>query len=520
MRKIVFGFVKEHPFMVLLVFLASLGLSAVYFLLAMVLDYAVSSFAESWDYLAFLILLGFILLFFFFYWANRASEAYLTGKTTDYVRRRYLDHLFCPNRLLNGDVGGELNDVLGNASEAASAYLLTPISLTSETIGLLAAAIYGGLIHYGLTIVGLSIGALQLLSTFIFQARLGQTGEKLNQASASLREESERLLLSKGELQANRAVGFAKERFLSKAENAQRSSLSYHRWGVAQSVVSTFLSTVGELLCIGLLGYLIIRGQADLGSLAAAILILPLISDPVTAIASDLGVIFSAAQISIMKADLSLDKGPESPIAEFQGVEVCIDRVEGGAPRLSAKLAVKPKEKILVLGDSGSGKTTLLRYLSGETETKAGEVNYLNGIPASLSYCPQFPYCFIGSVPENIAFDDIESKRVAGISDSLGLSNEISDPRSASGGEKKLIGLARAFYPESGLLLLDEPASSLGKQEEKRVYEAILSYPWAVICSAHKPSLDVAGRFDRVYLIDQGKLFEATREQYARYCVD
>ena len=66
MRKIVFGFVKEHPFMVLLVFLASLGLSAVYFLLAMVLDYAVSSFAESWDYLAFLILLGFILLFFFF----------------------------------------------------------------------------------------------------------------------------------------------------------------------------------------------------------------------------------------------------------------------------------------------------------------------------------------------------------------------------------------------------------------------------------------------------------------------
>ena len=123
-------------------------------------------------------------------------------------------------------------------------------------------------------------------------------------------------------------------------------------------------------------------------------------------------------------------------------------------------------------------------------------------------------------MPENIAFDDIESKRVAGISDSLGLSNEISDPRSASGGEKKLIGLARAFYPESGLLLLDEPASSLGKQEEERVYEAILSYPWAVICAAHKPSLDVAGRFDRVYLIDQGKLFEATREQYARYCVD
>lgn len=60
----------------------------------------------------------------------------------------------------------------------------------------------------------------------------------------------------------------------------------------------------------------------------------------------------------------------------------------------------------------------------------------------------------------------------------------------------------------------------LGKQEEKRVYEAILSYPWAVICSAHKPSLDVAGRFDRVYLIDRGKLFEAKAEQYARYCVD
>ncbi len=520
MKRIVLGFLKSHPWMVLLTLLVSLGSSGAFFLLAVVLDYAVSTFVNGWDWAVFLLLLGYILFFFLVFWASRAMEPFIQAKAGDYVRRKYLDYLLQPNRLINGNIGHQLNDVLDNSGKAVTAYLLKPINLLSEILGLLAAAIYGGLIHYGLTLIGLGIGGLQLLSTFLFQSQLGKMGEKYNQADADLRDESERLLSSKAELQANRATDFAQKRFLSQANQAKDVALSYHRCAVSRRVVSTLLSTLGELLCLALVGYLVLRGQADLGSLAAAIFILPLISDPVTNIASDLATIFASEKILAMKADLAVEDDADRPIREFQGVKVKLNRQEEKGLRLTADFVLKPQEKALVLGDSGAGKTTLLRFLSGEVETKEGEVNFRNGLPASLSYCPQFPYCFKGSVEENIAFDDDNSEKLTAVSKQLGVKEDIGDPRQASGGEKKLIGLARSFYPQSGLLLLDEPASSLGKTEEARIYEAVLAYPGAVICTAHKPPKEVATRFDRVYVVSEGKMVLADVGRYTRYCAD
>ncbi len=520
MKKLVFRFAKTHPLIVILAIVASLGSTFVIFAMAPILQYLVSTFTSGWNYVAFFVLIGYLFLFFGLFGANRYMQPCLNAKAGDYVRREYLAYLFQSDRLVEGEIGEELNDTLDNSDKAVSAYLLLPISLVSETLGLLMAAVYAAFIHYGLTIIGLGLGGLQLLSTFFFQRRLGQAGEEYSQATAEFRSQTEALLVSKDELQANRAGVFAKDQFVFKAKRAKDKSLFYYRCSVFQTVVSALLSMLGELLCLGLLGFLIIKGGADLGAMAAAIIILPSISDPVTTIAGDLAKMFGIVRIPVMKADLIVYDDIARPIKEFQGVKAKIDRNEASGLRLTAGFWLKPQEKILVLGDSGAGKTTLLRFLSGEVETEEGEVNFLNGAPASLSYCPQFPYCFKGSIKENIAFDDGDSKKISAICDEFGVKEDIPDPRQASGGEKKLIGLARAFYPESGLLLLDEPASSLGKQEEERVYEAILSYPWAVICAAHKPSLDVAGRFDRVYLIDQGKLFEATREQYARYCVD
>ena len=520
MKKLVFRFVKANPLIVSLTILASLGSTFVVFAMAPILQYLVSAFTTGWEYVAFLVLIGYLLLFFALFGANRYMQPYLNAKAGDYVRREYLAYIFRSGRLVNGEIGEELNDILNNSDKAVSAYLLLPIGLVSEILGLLAAAVYGGLIHYGLTIIGLGLGGLQLLSTFFFQRRLGQAGEKYNQAAAEFRSQTETLLASKDELQANRAGEFAKDQFVSKARRAKDKNLSYYRCSVFQTVVSTLLSMLGELLCLGLLGFMIIKGEADLGAMAAAIIILPSISDPVTTTAGDLAKMFGIVRIPVMKADLIVHDDADRPIKEFQGVEVKIDHQEENGLRLTADFSLKPQEKALVLGDSGAGKTTLLRFLSGEVETKEGEVNFLNGIPASLSYCPQFPYCFKGSVEENIAFDDGNSEILIAVSKQLGVKEDIVDPRQASGGEKKLIGLARSFYPQSGLLLLDEPASSLGKAEEARIYEAILAYPGALICTAHKPRKEVAARFDRIYVVSEGKMVLADVGRYAHYCAD
>ena len=136
-----------------------------------------------------------------------------------------------------------------------------------------------------------------------------------------------------------------------------------------------------------------------------------------------------------------------------------------------------------LIGPSGSGKSSLLRSIAGFEMPQSGAIYLRNQLAYSseINVPPEqrrvgmlfqdlalFPHL---TVKENIAFgmvgrnkNDV-SKTVVELLDLVGLSDFSGRySHQLSGGQQQRVALARALAPEPGLLLLDEPFSSLDNE--------------------------------------------------------
>jgi ATP-binding cassette subfamily C protein len=78
-----------------------------------------------------------------------------------------------------------------------------------------------------------------------------------------------------------------------------------------------------------------------------------------------------------------------------------------------------------------------------------------------------------------------------------------------SGGEKQRIALARAFYFQRQVIIMDEATSSLDNETEKEVIDSILSIKRKVtmIIIAHR--LNTVKNCDFIYKLENGEIIES-----------
>ncbi|WP_029148226.1 type I secretion system permease/ATPase [Methylophilus sp. 5] len=154
-----------------------------------------------------------------------------------------------------------------------------------------------------------------------------------------------------------------------------------------------------------------------------------------------------------------------------------------------------PGQVLIVAGASASGKTTLARLLVGLLAPSSGRVRF-DGVDVHrwdktqlgphLGYLSQEVDVFDARVVDNICrFNTPDPAALAEVIELLGLNdwiNQLPDGLNTligqsgvmlSGGERQLIGLARAFYGKPRIVVLDEPNANLDTTTERTLQHAI-----------------------------------------------
>jgi ATP-binding cassette, subfamily C, bacterial CydD len=179
-------------------------------------------------------------------------------------------------------------------------------------------------------------------------------------------------------------------------------------------------------------------------------------------------------------------------------------------------------------GPSGAGKTTVASLLLRFAEPDAGAIA-VDGAPLAgldraewrrlVAWAPQLPHLFHGTIADNIRLgrpeagpEEVERAAAAACADGFirampdGYATPVGeDGARLSGGQRRRIALARAFLLDRPVVILDEPTAHLDPDTAAEVREAILRYCQGRTALLITHDRRLAGRADRVVLLDRGR---------------
>jgi ATP-binding cassette subfamily C protein len=287
---------------------------------------------------------------------------------------------------------------------------------------------------------------------------------------------------------------------------------------------------------LGLGAYVVLQGEMTAGAMIAGSILLGRALAPVEQAIGGWPLVLRARQgWANLKKLLETTPEQEVPTAlprprayvEVQQLTVIPPEQQKPSLRL-LDFRVEPGQALGVIGPSASGKSTLARTITGIWRPAAGAVrldgaalhHYAPDVLGSyIGYLPQDVVLFDGTIAENIGRmqEEPDPAQVVSAAKKAGAHEMILDlpqgydtPVSAggarlSGGQKQRVGLARAFYGNPVLLVLDEPNSNLDAAGQDALNMAIRqakSEGLAVVIMAHRPA--GIAECDTILIIDGG----------------
>ncbi|RZU13123.1 ABC transporter ATP-binding protein [Streptomyces sp. BK239] len=316
---------------------------------------------------------------------------------------------------------------------------------------------------------------------------------------------------------------------------------------MARYVVGSRLVANTSVALIVLWGaYRVADGTLALGVLAAAVLYLRRLYDPIDRLAMFLNSYQSAAA-SLEKIAGLLAQTPSVPEPSAPrelparqggrpGREVVFDAVgfgyrTGGEVLPRFDLTLPAGQTVAVVGSTGAGKSTLAKLLARFYDPSAGRI-LLDGVDLRDLAVPELrrgvvmvtqeAFLFSGTVAENIAIGRPEASRedIERAAKAIGAHEFISalpdgydtDVRKRGGrisaGQRQLVAFARALLADPAVLILDEATSSLDVPGERAVQAAmatVLKGRTAVVIAHRLSTVEIA---DRVLVMEHGRIVE------------
>lgn len=230
--------------------------------------------------------------------------------------------------------------------------------------------------------------------------------------------------------------------------------------------------------------------------------------------------------------------GGQPPKIEFR--DVTFTYAGASEPALkNVSLTIAPGEDIALVGENGSGKTTLIKLLLGLYTPDSGEI-LVNDTPMAnvnkKSYYKRLGALFqdyarydFANLEENIWYGDITrplktadlrdaidkarlGKMVAklphGLKQNLSKQFDEKNGTDLSGGQWQRVALARGFWRNPDVLILDEPTAAVDAKSEYEIFQEIAR------AQVDKTTIIISHRFStvrkarQIYVMDSGEIVE------------
>lgn len=353
------------------------------------------------------------------------------------------------------------------------------------------------------------------------------------------------------------------------SDSFRKTTLSVLRIAFLSALVLEFLATISTALVAVTIGLRLVNGTLSYSSGLFLLLLAPEFYTPLRTLGLNFhaglsGVNAAARIFEILDYPLSSEKIYDQSKANIQlphddsSLELlheqmlCADfqisfqqvglKYQLGGPSVLHKinLSIRSGEIIALVGPSGAGKTSIAQLLLRFINPTMGQV-FVNGtlldtISADkwrnqISYVPQNPHLFAGSIEENIRFgrpsatseEVIKAAQEASTHEFIrklpdGYRTEVGEGGTRlSGGQAQRIALARAFLKDAPFIILDEATANLDLESEYVIQEALkrLLQGRTALIIAHR--LDTVNQADRILVLDQGQIVEeGTHEELMR----
>ena len=275
------------------------------------------------------------------------------------------------------------------------------------------------------------------------------------------------------------------KRWVLARRQSRDASVEANDWNAWFSILSRHISRFLPYTVLAAGAYLTIMGEMTIGSMVACMRLARLVHGPTERFmkeVSDIGEV--KTNWRNLDKILSAQQAPTSPVSGKTSVRMVQVRVRCPMTKdlllNNVNLTIPSGSSVSIVGGAGSGKTVLAETLIGRFPRANGKVLLgeieidrlsIESAASTFGYVPQRVDFFAGSIEENITGFDIEPnkqrlikaanfarihKRIVALPD--GYATRIDATGSIfSKGERHQLALARAFYPDPKVLILDEP---------------------------------------------------------------
>jgi len=308
---------------------------------------------------------------------------------------------------------------------------------------------------------------------------------------------------------------------------------------LVHEIFFTVFALIVNILKVVVLGYAILKSDLSVGAVVTVISLLGKAYEPI-AIFNVEYVDYKINKVTVNKyielLDIKDDEALNSGLklkelngnVEFKNVSYSYNNEKNIINNLSFK--INKNSSVALVGESGSGKSTIIKLIMGLLKYDKGNILIddkelsklnLNSFYDNVTYVSQEAPIFDGTLRENLIFDkQISDEEIIKVLNLVclnkfyeklenGLDTELGEKGiRMSGGEKQRVALARLFFDDSKIIILDEATSAMDNITEKFVMENVVKQldNKTLIVIAHR--LETIKNVDKIYVLSDGIIQE------------